>query len=64
MKLIDKTVLEPLLRLKKQTLGGAFGRKYSYDELPLRSELLSSDQMKQHGKALANVHKLTRVKSF
>ena len=51
-----------MLRLKKHTLGGAFGRKYSYDELPLRSELLSSDQMKQHGKALAHVHKLTRVR--
>jgi cyclic beta-1,2-glucan synthetase len=63
VKLIDKTVLEPLLRLKKHTLGGAFGRKYSYDELPLRSELLSSDQMKQHGKALAHVHKLTRVRA-
>ena len=59
MKLIDKTVLEPLLRLKKNPHKGTFRRKYAYDELPLRSELLSSDQMKQHGKALANVHKLT-----
>ena len=59
MKLIDKTVLEPLLGLKKHPRRGAFGRKYSYDELPLRSELLSSDQMKQHGKTLANMHKLT-----
>ena len=56
---IAKTVLEPLLSLNKHLRGGAFGRKYSYDELPLRSELLSSDQMKQHGKTLANVHKLT-----
>ena len=60
MKLIDKTVLEPLLNLKKHPRGRAFGRKYSYDELPLRSELLSSDQMKQHGKTLANLHTLTR----
>ncbi len=63
MKLIDKTILEPLLSLKKQARGGIFGRKYSYDELPLRSELLSSDQMKQHGKTLANVHKLTSGKA-
>ena len=59
MKLIDKTVLEPLLSLNKHPRRGAFGRKRSYDELPLRSELLSSDQMKQHGKTLANIHKLT-----
>jgi cyclic beta-1,2-glucan synthetase len=59
---IAKTVLEPLLSLNKHLRGGAFGRKYSYDELPLRSELLSSDQMKQHGKTLANVHKLTSAR--
>jgi cellobiose phosphorylase len=63
VKLIDKTVLEPLVKLKKPTIGGAFGKKYSYDELPLRSELLSSEQMKQHGKALAHVHKLTSVRA-
>ncbi|NTW17358.1 MAG: hypothetical protein HGA41_07880, partial [Syntrophaceae bacterium] len=59
MKLIDKAILEPLFRLKKHFRKGAFGRKYSRVELPLRSELLSSEQMKQHGRALANVHKLT-----
>ena len=63
MKLIDKTVLEPLLSLKKHPRGGAFGRKYPSNELPLRSELLSSDQMKQHGKTLANMHKLTSVRA-
>ena len=63
MKLNDKTVLAPLLKLKKQTLGGTFKRKLSYDELPLRSELLSSDQMKQRGKALAHLHKLTRARA-
>ncbi len=63
MKLNDKTVLEPLVKLKKKTIGGAFGRKYSYDELPLRSELLSSEQMKQHGKALAHVHKVTSARA-
>ncbi len=29
------------------------------DELPLRSELFSADQMEQHGKILAGVHQLT-----
>jgi cyclic beta-1,2-glucan synthetase len=50
------------MKLKTRPRGGVFGSKYSYDELPLRSELLSSDQMKQHGKALANVHKLASVR--
>jgi len=30
--------------------------RYSGDEQPLRAELLSADQMKQHGKALAGLH--------
>ena len=33
-------------------------RQYSGDEPPLRSELFSADQMKEHGKALADSHKL------
>ncbi len=64
MKFIDKTNLEePLPSVKKRNLSGAFGRKHSYDELPLRSELLSTDQMKQHSKTLAGVHKLTSKKT-
>jgi cyclic beta-1,2-glucan synthetase len=34
-------------------------QKYASDEPPLRSELFSSDQMKRHGKALADSHKLS-----
>jgi cellobiose phosphorylase len=34
-------------------------RKYSGGEPPLRSELFSADQMKEHGKALADSHKLS-----
>ncbi len=33
-------------------------QKYAADELPIRSELLSADQMEQHGKSLAVVHQL------
>ena len=33
-------------------------QKYAGDEAPLRAELFSSDQMKQHGKALADSHTL------
>src|SRR5512135_608091 len=39
--------------------GNGFAQKYAADEPPLRSELFSSDQMKQHGKALADSHKLS-----
>ncbi len=31
----------------------------AHDELPLRSELFSADQMEQHGKSLAATHRLT-----
>src|SRR5437773_2515556 len=34
-------------------------RHYSGDELPLRSELFSADQMKEHGKTLAGSHQLS-----
>src|SRR5207245_5762037 len=34
-------------------------RKYSGNELPLRSELFSTDQMEGHGKTLAASHKLS-----
>jgi cyclic beta-1,2-glucan glucanotransferase len=34
-------------------------RRYSRDEAPLRSELFSSDQMKEYGKILARTHKLS-----
>src|SRR5205809_2274859 len=34
-------------------------RKYSVNDLPLRSELFSTDQMEEHGKTLAASHKLS-----
>src|SRR5438093_4292598 len=34
-------------------------RKYSGNEMPLRSELFSTDQMEEHGKTLAASHKLS-----
>ncbi len=33
-------------------------KKYANDEAPLRAELFSSDQMRRHGKALADSHKI------
>ncbi len=63
MKFIPKAVLKLFMKLKKRRRAGAFGRKYAGDELPLRSELLSSEQMKQHGKTLAAQHALTRQRA-
>jgi cyclic beta-1,2-glucan synthetase len=39
-------------------VSGSAGQ-YADEELPLRSELFSADQMEQHGKSLAAAHKLT-----
>ena len=38
-------------------------QKFTGDELPLRSELYSTDQMKQHGRDLAGVHQLKKSNS-
>ncbi|MGA2362560.1 MAG: glucoamylase family protein [Candidatus Aminicenantales bacterium] len=39
--------------------GNGLAQKFAVTEPPLRSELFSSDQMKQHGKALAESHTLS-----
>jgi hypothetical protein len=58
MKRSGETVLGALRHWRAHLRGNGAARKYSGDELPLRSELFSSDQMKQHGKVLAGSHKL------
>ena len=63
MNLIYKTMVETLSFLKKRLLKSGFGKKYTRDESPLRSELFSSEQMKQHGKKLASLHQLTNKKA-
>ena len=63
MNLIMKTASYIALFLKKRLSQSGFRRKYTRDELPLRSELLSSEQMKQHGKNLAATHQLTNKKA-
>jgi cellobiose phosphorylase len=40
-----------------------FPKKYTLDEPPLRAELLSRDQMRQHGRALADSHKVTKKRA-
>lgn len=49
---------EFLQRLKALPTAGRRSQISADDETPLRSELLSADQMEQHGKALAATHRL------
>ena len=58
MKLSSKTILRNLTHLRTGLRRNDLGQKYAGAESPLRSELFSSDQMKQHGKTLAGLHKL------
>ena len=48
----------PLLRLKARLRTASLAREYAADEPPLRSELLTAEQMEQHGKSLAGSHQL------
>jgi len=63
LTLIDNTLSHVFSFLKKRLASGGFKKKYTRDELPLRSELLSSEQMKQHGINLAASHQLTGRKA-
>ena len=53
-----QTVLGTINRLWARLFGQVSEKKYLGDELPLRSELYSTDQMAQHGKVLAGMHQL------
>jgi cellobiose phosphorylase len=54
-----KRILQTLLHPRVNLGGTNPAPEYAGDEPPLRSELFSSDQMKRHGKALADWHKLS-----
>jgi cyclic beta-1,2-glucan synthetase len=58
LKVSGIPILGNLLHLGAHLRGNAFAKKFADDEPPLRSELFSSDQIKQHGKTLAGSHKL------
>jgi len=45
---------------RKLLIGNAIVKKRTPEESPLRSEMFSSEQMKQHGKTLAGLHQLTK----
>ena len=58
MQVSRRTIRETLLHWWARLRGNGLAQKFAGTEPPLRSELFSSDQMKQHGKALADSHKL------
>src|SRR5580698_472273 len=51
------------LRLNVLLQGKHLVKKRVLEESPLRSEMFSSEQMKQHGKTLAGLHKLTQKRT-
>src|SRR6202158_3384921 len=56
----DATVQEYLVDIATRIGKSARRRSQPADELPLRSELFSADQMEQHGRVLAASHQLTK----
>jgi cyclic beta-1,2-glucan synthetase len=58
MELNSKTVRGTFFRTWTRLCRSNPVQKYASDEPPLRSELFSTDQMKQHGKILAGMHQL------
>ena len=58
MKFNSKTILRNVLPAWVRFRENGLAQKYADDEAPLRAELLSSDQMQQHGKNLAAWHKV------
>jgi len=58
LKVSGKSILENLRHIGASLRVSGPAKKYAGDEPPLRSELFSSEQMKQHGKTLAGSHKL------
>jgi len=59
LKISNKTIAESLPHLRTVFRGKDLAIKCAACEPPLRSELFSSDQMEQHGRTLAGLHKLS-----
>ena len=59
MRLSGKRILRTPLHLMARFGRTFLAQECASDEPPLRSELFSSDQMRRHGKALADSHKLS-----
>ena len=55
-----EAILESWLRLRSVLRGTRSTREVAAQELPLRSELFSADQMERHGRALARSHRINK----
>ncbi len=62
MNVVNTTIRKSLLSLRSRFKENS-AKKYTHDEPPLRAELLSRDQMRQHGRVLANSHKLVKKRA-
>ena len=58
MRMTNESVRRAFSRLWARLGGTHLAQKYAGDELSLRSELFSADQMEQHGKILAAMHQV------
>src|SRR5664279_574325 len=58
MKVNSATINKSIHRIKRDLFGNGFPKMYTGEETPLRSELLSADQMEEHGSTLAGSHTL------
>ena len=58
MKAGGKSIIANLRHTGASLRGSGSAKMYAGDELPLRSELFSSEQMKEHGETLAGSHRL------
>ena len=58
MKINSTTINKSIHRIKRDLFGNGFPKMYTGGETPLRSELLSADQMEEHGSTLADSHTL------
>jgi cellobiose phosphorylase len=58
MEMSIKTVRVSFSRMWARLCRSDPAQNYAVDELPLRSELFSANQMEQHGKVLADLHQL------
>lgn len=59
MKFIYKVVPGNLSQVWTSLRGSGAAKKFASSEPPLRAELLSADQMEQHGKTVADSHELS-----
>ena len=58
LKMSRTSLREAFSGMRARLHGGDPARKHGGDELPLRAELFSADQMNQHGKILAGAHQV------